>query len=164
MVDSGKFTPMICSDARPVDMKALARGMRPLMCAVLCAQIAGSPHRALAGAARCRMGWQRRHSGLAAFDKAGFRDGLPLRRLRGGRCHPLMYPWLLNSLVPDYYAALGLERTAPPEAIRTAYRRLILELHPDKMGEGVCAHDHRQDQPKSTARFIAVRDAWEVRA
>lgn len=133
------------------------------MCAVLCAQIAGSPHRALARAARCRMGWQRRHSGLAAFDKDEFGHGLPLRRLRGGRCHPLMYPWLLNSQVPDYYAVLGLERTAPPEAIRTAYRRLILELHPDKMGEGVSAHDHRQDQPKSTARFIAVRDAWEVR-
>lgn len=34
--------------------------------------------------------------------------------------------------VPDYYAELGVRPDAPPEEIRAAYKRLVLELHPDK--------------------------------
>jgi hypothetical protein len=77
--------------------------------------------------------------------------GHPLLRLRGGRLHPLMYPWLSNKEVPDYYAALNLEQTASAEEVRAAYKRLVLELHPDRT-------EHRT----SNDPFIAVRDAWEV--
>jgi curved DNA-binding protein CbpA len=34
--------------------------------------------------------------------------------------------------VPDYYKELGVLPDAPPEEIRAAYKRLVLELHPDK--------------------------------
>ena len=53
-------------------------------------------------------------------------------RLRGGKLHPLMYPWLMKLEVPDYYAELAVEKGASTEEIRTAYKRLVLELHPDR--------------------------------
>ena len=34
--------------------------------------------------------------------------------------------------MPDYYAQLGVTRDAAAEEIRAAYKRLVLELHPDK--------------------------------
>jgi len=39
----------------------------------------------------------------------------------------------LNS-IEDYYARLGVDRTATPEVITRAYRRLVLQLRPDRDG------------------------------
>jgi DnaJ-class molecular chaperone len=38
--------------------------------------------------------------------------------------------------VDDYYQLLGLSITAGPEELRRAWRRLVLQWHPDRAGEG----------------------------
>jgi len=48
----------------------------------------------------------------------------------------------------DYYADLGISKTATEAEIKTAYRRLVLEHHPDKQGDPI--------------RFRAVAEAYEV--
>eukprot|EP00303_Exanthemachrysis_gayraliae_P009271 CAMPEP_0206023486 /NCGR_PEP_ID=MMETSP1464-20131121/36545_1 /ASSEMBLY_ACC=CAM_ASM_001124 /TAXON_ID=119497 /ORGANISM="Exanthemachrysis gayraliae, Strain RCC1523" /LENGTH=128 /DNA_ID=CAMNT_0053397475 /DNA_START=27 /DNA_END=409 /DNA_ORIENTATION=- len=49
---------------------------------------------------------------------------------------------------PDHYAALGLARCADAGDVRKAYRRLLLEAHPDKGGDG--------------ERFRRITDAFET--
>jgi len=39
----------------------------------------------------------------------------------------------MSTLVPTYYDVLQVERDAPPERIRQAWRRLAQKYHPDKM-------------------------------
>jgi molecular chaperone DnaJ len=52
----------------------------------------------------------------------------------------------------DYYAVLGVERTADERTIKAAYRRLALELHPDRNpGDRECEN-----------RFKAVNEAYSV--
>ncbi len=51
----------------------------------------------------------------------------------------------------DYYATLGVARNADEKAIRTAYRKLARELHPDV-----------NKDPKATERFKRVNEAYEV--
>ncbi len=56
--------------------------------------------------------------------------------------------------------------------IRAAYKRLVLELHPDKsskleMGEDEQAlqqsgEQAQQQKCESVAQFIAVQEAWEI--
>jgi DnaJ-class molecular chaperone len=48
----------------------------------------------------------------------------------------------------DYYADLGLLPSATASEIKTAYRKLVSEHHPDKQGDPV--------------RFRAVAEAYEV--
>lgn len=48
------------------------------------------------------------------------------------------------------YARLGLDPGASPTDIKRAYRRLMIELHPDTAGDG------------SLAEFLSVRTAYEA--
>ncbi|MDR2853370.1 MAG: DnaJ domain-containing protein [Burkholderiaceae bacterium] len=51
----------------------------------------------------------------------------------------------------DYYSALGVQRDASEEAIRTAYRKLARKYHPDVSKE-----------PDADARMRAVNEAYDV--
>jgi DnaJ-domain-containing protein 1 len=50
----------------------------------------------------------------------------------GRGCPMLTLARVCGGQVPDYYKELGVRPDAPPEEIRAAYKRLVLELHPDK--------------------------------
>ena len=54
--------------------------------------------------------------------------------------------------IKDYFALLELEASAPVTDIKKAYRRLALQLHPDKTG----------NDPYSAARFAEIKEAYEV--
>ncbi len=54
---------------------------------------------------------------------------------------------------PDYYALLGVSADADGDAIRTAYRALAKQLHPDA-ADGGGAH--------STDQFIRIQEAYDV--
>jgi molecular chaperone DnaJ len=51
----------------------------------------------------------------------------------------------------DYYETLGVPRTASPEDIKRAFRRLAMQYHPD-----------RNNQAGAEARFKAINEAYEV--
>jgi curved DNA-binding protein len=53
--------------------------------------------------------------------------------------------------VRDYYEVLGVDRDAPADAIRSAYRRLARELHPDV-----------NKAPDAAKRFTEVQEAYDV--
>ena len=50
--------------------------------------------------------------------------------------------------MPDHYQTLGVSRTASPEEIKRAYRRLASQHHPDKGGD--------------TQQFQAIQQAYDV--
>lgn len=51
----------------------------------------------------------------------------------------------------DHYSTLGVSPTATQAEIKAAYRRLVLQYHPD-----------RNKEPGATERFIAIQAAWDV--
>jgi len=53
--------------------------------------------------------------------------------------------------IPDLYAILGVSRDASPDEIRSAYRRLARELHPDVNGD-----------PEAERRFKEITAAYET--
>ncbi len=52
----------------------------------------------------------------------------------------------------DPYSILGVSKSADEKAIKTAYRKLAKELHPDK----------NKDNPKATERFSTVTRAYDI--
>ena len=52
---------------------------------------------------------------------------------------------------PDYYRILGVKRNADSRVIRSAYRRLARQYHPD-MAQG----------KRSSAQFLLIKEAYEV--
>lgn len=58
----------------------------------------------------------------------------------------------LSGAMRDHYAALGMDPEADADAIRTAYRRLMREHHPDR----------RPGDPASTEVALRLNAAWAV--
>ncbi|MFP4415767.1 MAG: DnaJ C-terminal domain-containing protein [Chitinivibrionales bacterium] len=52
----------------------------------------------------------------------------------------------------DYYKVLGIEKSASPEDIKKAYRKLAMKYHPDK----------NPDNPQASERFREITEAHEV--
>ena len=52
----------------------------------------------------------------------------------------------------DYYKILGVSKSSSPAQIKRAYRKLAVELHPDKNG----------GDEEATAKFAEVNNAYEV--
>ncbi|KAK3984040.1 putative DnaJ-like protein subfamily A member 5 [Cladorrhinum sp. PSN332] len=52
-----------------------------------------------------------------------------------------------------YYELLGIERDAPDDAIRKAYKKKALELHPDR---------NYNDEENATKKFAEVQTAYEI--
>lgn len=59
---------------------------------------------------------------------------------------------------PSLYDVLGLAPTAPPEAVRKAYKRLVLETHPDK----VPLDATEEERAAAEQRFREVYQAFEI--
>ncbi len=51
----------------------------------------------------------------------------------------------------DYYAVLGIDITATPEAVKAAYRKLASKYHPDK-----------SKAPNASQKFREVQEAYET--
>eukprot|EP00566_Odontella_aurita_P026450 CAMPEP_0113580042 /NCGR_PEP_ID=MMETSP0015_2-20120614/30428_1 /TAXON_ID=2838 /ORGANISM="Odontella" /LENGTH=183 /DNA_ID=CAMNT_0000484137 /DNA_START=110 /DNA_END=658 /DNA_ORIENTATION=+ /assembly_acc=CAM_ASM_000160 len=54
----------------------------------------------------------------------------------------------------DYYSVLGLRKGAKPKDIKSAYRKLALKYHPDKVAE--------DEKETAEAKFIKVSQAYAV--
>lgn len=54
----------------------------------------------------------------------------------------------------DYYKILGVQRNADLKAIKTAYRKLALEFHPDKVKP--------EDEEEAKLRFHDIGEAYEI--
>ncbi|MDX1548789.1 MAG: DnaJ domain-containing protein, partial [Rhodothermales bacterium] len=52
----------------------------------------------------------------------------------------------------DYYEILGVERTASPDEMKKAYRKLALQYHPDR----------NPDDAEAEAKFKEAAEAYEV--
>ena len=52
----------------------------------------------------------------------------------------------------DPYDVLGVQRSAKPAAIKSAFRRLAKKLHPDA----------NRDDPKAAERFAEINSAYEI--
>ena len=57
----------------------------------------------------------------------------------------------------DCYALLGVKKTSAQPAIKRAYRKLALVLHPDKRVDGV-------SEEEAVARFQTLVEAFKVRS
>jgi molecular chaperone DnaJ len=52
----------------------------------------------------------------------------------------------------DYYSILGIQKTASPEEIKKAYRKLAIKYHPDKTG----------NDPASSEKFKEITEAYDT--
>jgi curved DNA-binding protein len=55
-------------------------------------------------------------------------------------------------MAEDYYQILGIDKTADPEAIKKAYRKLALKFHPDR----------NPNNPSAEAKFKKISEAYAV--
>ena len=55
-------------------------------------------------------------------------------------------------MAEDYYQVLGVEKTADPEEIKKAYRKLALKYHPDR----------NPNNPAAEAKFKKISEAYAV--
>ena len=55
----------------------------------------------------------------------------------------------------DYYAVLGLKKTCTPKQIKSSYRKLALQYHPDKVKD-------EADKEEAEEKFIAISQAYSV--
>jgi curved DNA-binding protein len=55
-------------------------------------------------------------------------------------------------MAEDYYQVLGVDKTADPEAIKKAYRKLALKFHPDR----------NPNNPSAEAKFKQISEAYAV--
>ncbi|KAK3297209.1 uncharacterized protein B0H64DRAFT_120838 [Chaetomium fimeti] len=62
---------------------------------------------------------------------------------------------MTSSLPPDPWKALGIERNADKSEIRTAYRKLVLKCHPDKIQDPTL-------KALKADEFQKVQQAWEL--
>ncbi|KAK0727437.1 hypothetical protein B0T26DRAFT_738155 [Lasiosphaeria miniovina] len=61
----------------------------------------------------------------------------------------------MNSLLPDPWMALGLDRTADKSEVRAAYKRLVLKCHPDKVQDPILKAQKHDE-------FQKVQQAYEL--
>ena len=52
----------------------------------------------------------------------------------------------------DPYTVLGVAKTAKPDEIKSAFRKLAKKYHPDQ----------NQDDPKAQAKFSEINQAYEI--
>ena len=57
-----------------------------------------------------------------------------------------------NFAVPDYYAVLKIKRTATPSEVKTAYRKIAIQYHPD----------HNSSNQGAMAMFRQVVEAYNI--
>ncbi len=57
----------------------------------------------------------------------------------------------------DPYSLLGVGRGASPDEIRTAYRRMVAQYHPDKV-----SHLGKEFQEMAHQKLIAIQQAYEM--
>lgn len=57
----------------------------------------------------------------------------------------------------DPYATLGVKRGASQDEIRTAYRQLVAQYHPDKV-----SHLGKEFQEMAHQKLIAIQEAYEA--
>ncbi|KAK4226857.1 hypothetical protein QBC38DRAFT_455793 [Podospora fimiseda] len=61
----------------------------------------------------------------------------------------------MSSLPPDPWKALGVDRNADKSEIRTAYKKLVLKCHPDKVQDATLKAEKQEE-------FQKVQQAWEL--
>jgi DnaJ family protein C protein 2 len=61
---------------------------------------------------------------------------------------------LKQSKTKDYYKILGVSRSAEQGEIKKAYRKLVLEKHPDKLAEN--------ERETGRSEFLKIQEAFEV--
>jgi curved DNA-binding protein CbpA len=58
----------------------------------------------------------------------------------------------------DYYAILGLKKTCKPKEIKSSYRKLALQYHPDKVQSG----SDEATKADAEAKFVLISQAYAV--